>query len=158
MQRCISLWQPWASLCCIPHPEDSTRSIKGFETRPRAFRHEGPLLIHAAKRFTVDTAYLCHEEPFHSALLLKYPCPDCLPTGAIIGCVVQVGCERTELVRGRLDRFAWAMGDYTDGRWAYEFIEPELFETPIPYRGQQFPFWVSDSGLRSLATLSEAGG
>ena len=135
--RCISLWQPWASLCCLPHPDDPQKSVKQFETRSWPTPYRGPLLIHAAKRFHRSERFHCHEVPIASVLLTAYRCPDCLPTGAIIGRVTLVGCHPAEGVRSLIDDYGWAMGNYDDGRYAWEITKPVLFETPIPYRGQQ---------------------
>ena len=42
--KCLSLWQPWASLVVI--------GAKRFETRSWPTNYRGPLLIHAAQRWS----------------------------------------------------------------------------------------------------------
>lgn len=44
--KCISLWQPWATLWAI--------GAKRIETRHWPTNHRGPILIHAAKKLTCD--------------------------------------------------------------------------------------------------------
>lgn len=58
--KALSLWQPWATLIASGQ--------KRVETRGWACHHRGPLLIHAAKTWTGDTAGLCLTEPFRTSL------------------------------------------------------------------------------------------
>lgn len=61
--RCISLWQPWASLMALRE--------KTIETRhwPLPERLIGQrMAIHAAKRFTPDIRAFCFQEPFSTVL------------------------------------------------------------------------------------------
>ena len=142
--RCISLWQPWASLCCIKHPEDPTRSVKGFETRSWSTKHRGPLLIHAAQRFTRNERNWCLKDLIYESLWPVYQRND-PPTGAIIGRVTLMDVHPAAPMRELIDEYAEAMGDYRDGRYAWEITEPVLFAEPIPYRGQQGLFNVAAS-------------
>lgn len=72
MMRAISLWQPWASLAMLKQ--------KFFETRSWMPNELGPVLIHAATRWTRAQRELCQEHPFFEALG-----PNELPLGAILG-------------------------------------------------------------------------
>lgn len=143
--RAISLWQPWASLCCLPHPDDPARSVKGFETRSWPTSYRGPLLIHAAKRFTRDQRDWCFQPLIYEALASAYKEDDRLagfnldkiPTGAIIGQVTVTGCYPSERAAKLADDYALAMGNYGPGRYAWEMHDPVLFDVPVPYRGQQ---------------------
>ena len=74
---------------------------------------------------------------------------DDIPRGAIIGRVFLEGCHPAEGVRGLLDDYAEAMGNYDDGRFAWDIRKPELFGTPIPYRGQQGFFNVPSRVLEA---------
>ena len=143
--NCISLWQPWASLCCIPHPDDPSRSVKGFETRywqPNQ-RYCGELLIHAAQRFDFDQIETCKSELFKEQLSMYYNRFQDLPLGAIVGKVRLVGFHKAENVQSRLDKYAAAFGDYSMGRYAWEIVEPVLFGNKIPYKGKRRFFQVS---------------
>ena len=78
--RCISLHQPWATLCCLPHPADIhkplQRAVKGFETRSWPTSYIGPLLIHAAKRNTRE-----QREAFRDCLVRSFgPAPGSFPS------------------------------------------------------------------------------
>jgi hypothetical protein len=98
--RAISLWQPWASLIPL--------GAKKIETRSWSTKYRGPLLIHAAKRWTLDQEVLLSVWNFQSALgplvgkpmdLTAHSWPgvrkDNLPFGAIIGLVDLVDCVPT---------------------------------------------------------------
>ena len=147
--KAISLWQPWASLCCIEHPEVPGIAVKRFETRSWSTLYTGRLLIHAAKHFTKEELWFCHQEPLvKESLLRHYPCADCLPRGAIIGSVYLESVHPSEAIVELLDGYAWAMGNYDPGRFGWAFIDPVLFDTPVPYRGQQGLFNVRGDILR----------
>jgi activating signal cointegrator 1 len=106
--KCLSLWQPWASLL--------VHGTKRVETRGWETKHRGPLLIHAAKQLNYEQGETCHREPFRSALMslgmltVGPPTEDLGPLadmvaqqsvlkvvlGAIVGRVNMVECYRTE--------------------------------------------------------------
>lgn len=135
--RAISLWQPWASLWCSPR--------KVHETRHWPTAHRGWLAVHAAKRFEKDFPI---GEPIYDVLVAEFGlCWDLdLPTGSIIGIVKIVACRPTvtlfkDAAVSDDDR---ACGDFSEGRFAWERNEFCLLPKPIPYRGQQGVFTVSD--------------
>ena len=143
--RAISLWQPWASLCCIPHPNDPKRSVKGYETRSWSTSYRGPLLIHAALRFTRGEICFCkHVATINESLKRAgYKTLDDIPRGAIIGQVELIGCHPAMAVYPEIDRYAMDMGHYDHGRFAWEIVNPIMFEEPIPWKGQQGFFDVN---------------
>lgn len=145
--KALSLWQPWASLCCIVHPSDPTRSVKGFETRSWKTHHRGELLIHAAQRFTYDERDACFRPLIRESLRREYVKADDLPRGAIIGRVRLVDCHPAVAAESEADEYALTMGHYAPGRFAWEITEPVLFAEPIPYRGRQGLFDVPRSVL-----------
>lgn len=167
--KCLSLWQPWASLLVA--------GAKRVETRGRPFHYRGPLLIHAAKKWDTEQWMLCQAEPFHSALVgLGYPRqvgkPDrCLPLGCIVGRVDVVACVPTHSVAAKVQPGhppgffeGWidsvlgrhllispteeAFGDYGPGRFAILTENPVRFEKPIKCRGRQSLFEVDDDLVR----------
>lgn len=165
--KCLSLWQPWASLLVA--------GKKRVETRGWEMRHRGPLLIHAAKKWDTKLMELCHrQEPFASALaalgmtipaLPRLNKPSRMPFGEIVGRVDVVDCFRTELVGNGLDvcRFAAglmvspderAFGDYSPGRFAILCANFVAFDKPIPCNGRQGMFDVDESLVRDA--LSES--
>jgi len=163
--KCLSLWQPWATLL--------VGGAKRVETRGWPIRHRGPLLIHAAKKWDSDLRMMCHTEPFASALeaIGLGEGPDCgLPFGAVVGRVDVVECFGTRdvsvgrvagslphvmdgesprvrvLCVGPTER---AFGDYGPARFAFLCRNPVRFATPIPCRGMQGIFDVPDELIPS---------
>jgi len=129
----ISLWQPWASLVVL--------GAKHYETRiwkyPQDYRGRR-VGIHAAK----DSRYLSliRTEPFASALAnapWQTPCP----LGAILGSAV-LG-QAQVAVAANVPLIERQFGDFGPGRWAWEMLEPKIFDVPIPYKGRQ-GFFYSD--------------
>ena len=163
--KTISLWQPWASILAS--------GAKQVETRGWFMHHRGPLLIHAAKRWNAELRDLCAAEPFASTLHelhidLPGMGPNGLPLGAIVGRVDVVACFRTEaaVVSDKAASGCYgyqgagvkeqlfitekerAFGDYSPGRYAMLCVRPVLFAKPIPFRGMQGLFEVSDDLVR----------
>lgn len=137
--KCITLWQPWATLLLSPY--------KRIETRRFALGFRGRLLIHAAKRFKGEESELCQREPFASCLLNAGYDSASLPLGAIIGSVLVVDCVRTEDVpwpemRAAQAETEAAFGDFRSGRWAWVTEDPQTFREPVPYAGRQSFFDV----------------
>lgn len=158
---CLSLWQPWATLLVA--------GLKQVETRSWPTAHRGPLLIHAAKRWTPDLGMVAADQLFFRPALqslgIRFDATDeaCerawgLPLGAIIGRVEVVDCLLTEDVReglratmiveggGRkhldISMRERAFGDYSGGRFAWLTANPEAFADPVPYAGHQGIFRV----------------
>jgi hypothetical protein len=159
--KCISLWQPWASLLAA--------GKKRVETRGWATRHRGPLLVHAAKLWNDELIALCDTDPFRAALREIGAATDAgltLPFGAVVGRVDVIDCfptadvsfhhvnrlsgtrdergGRKYLIVGPTER---AFGDYRPGRFAWLCGNPVPFGRPIPYRGAQTIFEVPDALL-----------
>lgn len=178
--KCLSLWQPWASLLAA--------GVKRVETRGWYMRHRGPLLIHAAKKFTNEQSDLCGETVFLKALhqagcVKPYSGPSGilrsviggeidLPLGAIVGRVDVADCILTDNVH-------WAepgsdycrigmgggwqfpaterpFGDYSPGRFAILCSNFTRFAEPIPYRGAQGLFDVPDEVVPEILARGKA--
>lgn len=146
--KCLSLWQPWATLL--------VSGRKRVETRSWPIRHRGPLLIHAAKKWTQELSTMALDEPFRSAL------EGCkVEFGSIIGRVTVRECYPTERVNlmdadcglgvsGNVLSIGTteaAFGDYSPGRFAFLCVESVAFDTPIPFRGMQGLFDVPDQAI-----------
>jgi hypothetical protein len=165
--KCLSLWQPWASLL--------VSGLKKVETRKRTSevtRHRGPLLIHAAKKWDVELALICTREPFRSVLAkigikLTPNEEDAklgwgLPFGSIVGSVVVLDSRRTDDCtidrsrdRSRLFKRAASIGrsdlefgDFRPDRVAMFCGDAKTFQRPIPYIGLPFIFDVPDEIIR----------
>ena len=143
--RCLSLWQPWATLVAL--------RAKGWETRSWGTSYRGPLAIQASKTWNHTLADLCLTEPFYAHLSkvceqrAYYRSGNALPLGAIV-CVA----ELTACVRITADSAPTgderAFGDYTPGRYMWQLTNVRPLRKPVPYRASQGLFRIaSDDGV-----------
>jgi hypothetical protein len=154
--KCLSLWQPWATLVVI--------GAKKFETRSWPTRYRGPLLIHASKRRDRDSLDLIGESPFREALrpvfnasLSGKSLADSLPYGAIIGVVNLKDCHAIHedgtmgwpRYIGDVHRPLpipespeFDFGNYAPGRFAWELHWAYQLRRPVPLKGWQGIFNV----------------
>lgn len=131
--KAISLMQPWAQAIFL--------NLKHYETRPWSTKYRGPLLIHASKGFPA------YAREFASTELALGRGIKQLPFGAIIGRVYNVAVWETAHVALKINALEKLYGDYSVGRYAWEFANPILFNEPIPYKGSLGLFNVSDDIL-----------
>jgi hypothetical protein len=158
--KCISLWQPWATLCVI--------GAKPIETRHWPINYRGELGMHAAKRKDPVARDLYSKPPFTNYCTTPF---DDLPFGVIIGTINIVDCISTNDVNkladaleklsiestsayiqtikalGQkpneesiiLDRFQHikAFGDFSPNRYAWIIGGYKLFDKAIECRGAQ---------------------
>lgn len=114
----LSLTQPWASLV--------VSGRKRWETRGWRTHHRGRVIIHASKLMP----------PWARGAALGFDLdPAALPKGVLLGAVTIVRMVPTEEARLMLPDEELAMGDYSDGRWAWELADPVALPEPIPGRG-----------------------
>lgn len=152
--KAISLWQPWASFCVMPRPGEAA-PFKTFETRSWPFppRLEGErILIHAAKRWSAEQQDLYRRISrlyLDAGHLLGYD----VPLGRIVGSVVVGRCRPVEAIRDAIDDVERALGDYSDGRYAVEFLRQHRFFNPIPFPGRQKFFEVPESVYPGLPAI-----
>ena len=133
--RCISLWQPWASLMAC--------GAKMVETRGWGTHVRGTVYIHAAKTLRGIAPYIGRlpvegdeQGPMESALGLKsFEWKRKLPFGQIIAVGELVDCQSAwrALAVFPLQK---PFGDYTEGRYGHIYHGLRAIE-PIPYRGAQ---------------------
>ncbi len=131
--KCISLWQPWASLVVL--------GKKRCETRSWRTSHCGPLAIHASKKWSKELARLSIGSPFGEILRGRI-----LPRGAIVGVVNLESChtiDRTNVPQSPESEF----GDYTFGRYRWDLSHAKQLAVPIPFRGRQGLFEIPDELL-----------
>jgi hypothetical protein len=132
--RCISLWQPWASLVAT--------NWKHYETRSWSTPYRGPLAIHAAKR-TEDLEYWFNKPEFRRYLVASgISWHGDLPLGAVVGVVNLVDVVRAEHIRHKLAITERTFGDFSDGRYAWKLEWVCRFTKPLPARGSQGIFSV----------------
>jgi activating signal cointegrator 1 len=143
--RALSLTQIWASLCIWTDRDGIAE--KQFETRgwkpsKQMLSEIGdqPIAIHAAKGFSKKAEMKAAENIAFLAALERHDIDfrsikTSLPFGAIIGTVELYRFVKTEEVRSLLEPKELAFGDYSDGRWAWQFLNPKALKTPIPCKG-----------------------
>jgi hypothetical protein len=150
--KCISLWQPWATLIAI--------GAKKIETRAWPIWYRGPLAIHAAKKWTTELRTLIRAEPFFSVLARAGgfeldEIEERLPLGKIVGVVDVVDCQSTEELNGVINGKVSPLligderefGDFSYGRYGWILENPRQLEVSIPFAGRQglfeLPTWVN---------------
>lgn len=154
--KAITIWQPWASLIAI--------GAKGFETRGWFTGYRGPIAIHAAKK---DVREIMRGLPsdvqreMFNCLYRHFGIGDGalkrMPTGAIIATArlvnvwyIGLGRDGPEGIRQEKDKglcmkephlFPTAQerhfGDWTPGRYAWEFADVRPLLKPVPISGKQ---------------------
>lgn len=158
--KVLTLWEPWATLL--------VHGVKVFETRSWETGYRGPILIHAAKRWGDDQKALCSATSFRLGLQealgknsIWRGWPPAKNRGCIIGLVDLVGCRRitpreVQSMAGLLTSGAMReldLGDWTGGRFAWQFSPVRTVLEPIPARGRQ-RIWNWDG---DVSTLREKG-
>ncbi len=135
--KAITIWQPWASLLAT--------GAKQYETRSWATSYRGPIAIHAAKK---DISDVLHILPRHLANKMKETIGTelkDLPTGSVIATAELVNVWSIAYYPGTYlpvlgDYFVpereRAFGDWTSGRFAWEFSNMKLID-PVPAKGKQ---------------------
>lgn len=141
--KAISLWQPWASAVAL--------GIKRVETRHWSTKYTGPLVIHAAKRWTRAEREFAEIEHTLGRL------PPRLPLGALVATCTLMGCRLTQDVAHQLGSIERMYGNYEAGRFAWFLTDIKPFSEPIPWKGAQGFFNVPDDALfrKEQESLSE---
>lgn len=135
--KTLSLLQPWASLIAIGAKKWETRSWKPSAAMLYVIREKG-LLIHASAKFDYQNKGLLTYPPF--CAFLKNP--DECPVSAIIA-KVRIGrviptmdwVEEFKPHKNPDAATERAFGNYNSGRWAWEILDVEALETPVPAKG-----------------------
>jgi hypothetical protein len=142
--KAISLWQPWASLVAMGE--------KKIETRIWKTKYRGPIAIHATAGKPKFLGRSAETQSFRDELADVLNCRrDCderggmhldsrlsaLPSAAVLCIVRLVDIEETQMVRGILDQRELRFGNYEDGRYAWFLEMVEVFDEPIPAKGNR---------------------
>lgn len=142
--RILSLWQPWATCMALSHKLNETRS---WQTPYR-----GLVAIHAAKN---TTAIKDADDILKDAGLIREDDTTVggtkWPLGEILAVVTLVDCVPTEKIRESLTRCERAMGNYSDGRYAWVTKDLRRLRPGIPFRGSQGFKSISSAGRRAIA-------
>jgi len=133
--KCLSLWQPWATLLAA--------GVKRFETRGWSMHHRGLLLIHAARvQSPVGISTWHATQSYERPELSHFEIGSnffCLPFGAVVGAVEVVDCRPTEelLDEQLISEAEFRLGDYSPGRYGIRCANTVLFQSPVPMKGRQ---------------------
>lgn len=136
--RAMSLHQPWASL--VAH------GLKRIETRgPRPTkRYRGPLLVHAAKKWTrkefdaLHRIYSQHVAPLNACGFGDWLAGTPPPLGAIVAVARVVDIrEMTPEWIAEQTPLELAIGDWQPGRYGWVLEDVQRLEPAIALRGRQ---------------------
>ena len=141
--KVITLWQPYAYLIAC--------GAKTIETRSWGTHYHGPILIHAAKRWSVDVQEDCRgviefmaESPHLRGLANQYEkLSGNIPWGKTLGKVMCLAnlkdCrEMTEAPTEFDGRFGW----FGPGRYGWELTDVQPIVPPFALTGRQGLFEV----------------
>lgn len=158
--KCVSLWQPWASLLFSPEP-----FRKEFETRPRAMGLKAgeTIAIQAARTLdgfrALDAIPSRDRELIERSLMAQFPdvkprtlWQNVVPFGAIIGTLRLGEVLQVYQIADVITDQERAFGDFREGRFAITTRDPLKFPTPIEYLGQQGVFFVPDHVIHESVT------
>lgn len=148
--KALTLWQPYGTLLI--------ENLKIYETRGWETKHRGYIAIHTAQKPTAKTLKELDEGSLEKILTAlqerdvklwalhyaelreKFMESELLPVGAVIGTAKLIACHRiTEEFISKLTPRELALGDFTPGRFAWEFKDKRSMR-PIPAKGGQ-GFW-----------------
>lgn len=129
--KCLSLWQPWASLIAA--------GVKQVETRHWYTPYRGRIAIHAAKKLVSDCGVLLDE------LCIDEFGPhwrSVLPRGEIVCIARLVACERMlhpeyPTPHGYPSKEELICGNWAQGRFAWLLDDIQPLKPTVPYRGLQ---------------------
>ena len=142
--KAISLWQPWASAIVA--------GLKRVETRSWATSYRGPLIIHAAKKWTGDLRFAAEDLRNEFSDL-----PLALPLGCALGVCQLVDVRyMTKSYIGTVPPQERAFGDWYPGRYAWVLERVVAFDEPVPLKGRQGLWVPTDTELLSLKELDDA--
>lgn len=135
--RALSLWQPWGTAMAL--------GLKRIETRHWSTSYRGPMVIHAAKRWTAE------EREFLTDMqdLGYFPAGFTpMPLGAIVAVGRLADVQRTEMLTDKISDMEEMWGNYGPRRYAWIFADIVPLAEPIPFKGMQGIFNVPDAVLR----------
>ena len=142
----------WSSLEWAPELAGNHTISRELETPKRydpdkswATKYRGPLLIHAGK--TVDRDYMA--DPEVEAMLRGCH----IETGAVIAKCVLSNVHQTEDISRLVGVNERLCGDFTPGRFAWELVNIEPLDEPIPCAGHQGLWTPGDDILAQLPAV-----
>lgn len=130
--KCLSLWQPWAA---------AIGRGKWNETRSWYSDYQGPLAIHAARRWTADEKALLTREPFRSIFPEGEQSP-ALAFGAIVAVVQHRICIDTRTVHVRTEAEGWDNWELNLNRPGFPFNQ--VCGTPRRFMDNRGLLWIGE--------------
>jgi hypothetical protein len=131
--KTVTQWEPWAIL--------TIGGYKQWETRSWQTAYRGPLAIHAAKQEPTGCERYWFSEyfsgPLHEMGYTGEAAHYLLPRGVILGWVYLIDIQPTRLVSGYISAREYALGNYSEGRFAWCLKNPYRLENPIRASGKQ---------------------
>lgn len=139
--KAITLWQPWASLLAC--------GAKQYETRSWETSYRGQIAIHAAAKNPYHAIQDMPEDAIQAMKkTLNITQFFALPSGCIIATAELINCHKITSIRMGIvpvvnsypiytDSKEYSFGDFTEGRYAWEFKNMKILENPIPAKGHQ---------------------
>ncbi len=138
--KAITIWQPWSHLKAV--------GVKGYETRSWPTKYRGPIAIHAAAKPMAEIRKAVPREVLLYIQNILYVGLDKLPLGAVEGIGNLVACHKVDKAfLATLTERERKLGDFTIGRYAWEFSDVVFLDEPIPARGAQGLWNWEDDGL-----------
>lgn len=132
--RAISVHQPWTSIIA--------NRLKEFETRHWSTDYRGFLAIHATKQWTKEEIRVLAMYRKHFPEALKV-IPQEPPLSAVLCVVKLLDVLPTDEVRTGISFMERCFGNFEPGRFAWQMEVVEVFDPPIPAKGQRM-FWRWD--------------
>lgn len=144
--KALTLWQPWATLVAM--------EVKHIETRCWTTEYRGELAIHSAMRMPPKwLGASSRTDPFRDELAEIFSVrrdrddrvgkhvDDILrglPMGKVVCIVRLTGVEEiTPMLREEIADRERLFGNYEDGRYAWHLEMVDVFEPPIPAKGNR---------------------
>ena len=126
--RAITIRQPYASFIAD--------GLKRYETRDWPVNFRGNIAIHASEKWNQHRAASLNQLTLDFPELEKYSYTK-PPLGVVVAACRVVACHRVEDIRDQLSALELAVGDYSDGRFAWQLELVKLPDEPIPATGKQ---------------------
>jgi len=147
----LSVWQPWASLLCVPDPATGL-PIKQYETRSWRPRQGPPfeVAIFATKRrFARLIGAL-------DSLLWKHGMDaQALPRGCVIALATVEEIAMTACLRDDVSDAERYCGDWSHGRYAWRLGHVRALRRPYPLTGLRAGLWgLGDNDSRAVTQLA----
>lgn len=134
--KVITVWQPYASLLVWGEKRYETRGWQPFKHQ---LKQGEIILIHAAVRKPTVYEHRIFMSAVFDDIFVRQQILTLndLPYGAIIAAARFVCAHPTEAIRNELSVKERALGNYQDGRFAWELEVVKVPDAPIPAKGQQ---------------------